>query len=58
VFVGEASTREEVLEWMRDQELNLDQLDTVVLLDDNAHYSGTVSVRGCFWQRLTNEWRS
>jgi magnesium transporter len=44
VFVGEASTREEVLEWMRDQELNLDQLDTVVLLDDNAHYSGTVSV--------------
>jgi Mg/Co/Ni transporter MgtE len=44
VFVGEASTREEVLEWMRDQELNLDQLDTIVLLDDNAHYSGTVSV--------------
>jgi magnesium transporter len=29
---------------MRDQELNLDQLDTIVLLDDNAQYSGTVSV--------------
>jgi Mg/Co/Ni transporter MgtE len=44
VFVGETSTRDEVLEWMRDQELNLDQLDTIVLLDDNAQYSGTVSV--------------
>jgi sporulation protein YlmC with PRC-barrel domain len=44
VFVGETSPRDEVLEWMRDQELNLDQLDTIVLLDDNAQYSGTVSV--------------
>ena len=44
VFVGETSARDEVLEWMRDQELNLDQLDTIVLLDDNAQYSGTVSV--------------
>jgi Mg/Co/Ni transporter MgtE len=44
VFVGESSARDEVLEWMRDQELNLDQLDTIVLLDDNAQYSGTVSV--------------
>jgi sporulation protein YlmC with PRC-barrel domain len=43
-FVGETSTREEVLEWLRGQELNLDQLDTIVLLDDNAQYSGTVSV--------------
>src|SRR3979490_177904 len=43
-YVGETSTREEVLVWMRGQELNFDQLDTVVLLDDNAHYSGTVSV--------------
>src|SRR5882672_4015621 len=44
LFVGESSTRDEVVEWMRDQELNLDQLDTIVLLDDNAQYSGTVSV--------------
>ncbi len=44
VFVGETSARDEVLEWMRDQELNLDQLDTIVLLDNNAQYSGTVSV--------------
>src|SRR6267378_1394527 len=40
VFVGEASTREEVLEWMRGQELNFDQLDTIVLLDSSAQYSG------------------
>jgi Mg/Co/Ni transporter MgtE len=43
-FVGEASTRDEVLEWMRGQELNLDQLDTIVLLDGDAEFSGTVPV--------------
>jgi magnesium transporter len=43
-FVGEASTREEVLEWMRGQELNFDQLDTIVLLDSAAQYSGTVPI--------------
>jgi magnesium transporter len=43
-FVGEASTREEVLEWLREQELNLDQLDTIVLLDSSAQFSGTVPV--------------
>jgi len=44
VFVGEGATREEVLRWMRDQELNLDQLDTIVLLDKAAQFSGTVPV--------------
>lgn len=44
VFVSESSTREEVLEWMRGQELNFDQLDTVVLLDGKAQYSGAVPV--------------
>jgi magnesium transporter len=43
-FVGEASTRDEVLEWLRGQELNLDQLDTIVLLDSSAEFSGTVPV--------------
>src|ERR1700704_2394944 len=43
-FVGESSTRKEVLEWMRGEELNLDQLDTIVLLDNSAQFSGTVSV--------------
>jgi magnesium transporter len=44
VFVGEMSNREEVLQWMRSQDLNLDQLDTVVLLDRDAKFSGTVPV--------------
>jgi magnesium transporter len=44
VFVGEGSRREEVLAWIRTLELNLDQLDTIVLLDGKAEYSGTVSV--------------
>src|ERR1700757_5214095 len=44
VFVGERTTREEVLEWMRGQEVNLDQLDTIVLVDSLAQFSGTVSV--------------
>ncbi len=44
VFVGESSSRDEVLEWMRSQDLNLDQLDTVILLDKAAQFSGTVAV--------------
>src|SRR6266446_6556832 len=44
IFVGETSTREEVLEWMREQELNFDQLDTIVLLDSGAQYSGAVPI--------------
>ena len=44
VFVGESSERDEVLAWMRGQELNLDQLDTIVLLDSIAQFSGTVAV--------------
>jgi sporulation protein YlmC with PRC-barrel domain len=44
VFAGEASTKEEVIEWIRGQDLNLDQLDNVVLLDGAAQYSGVVPV--------------
>jgi magnesium transporter len=44
VYVSEQSTREEVLQWMRNQELNLEQLDTIVLIDKDAHYCGTVPV--------------
>jgi magnesium transporter len=43
-FVGEAIDREEVLAWMRGQELNLDQLDNIVLLNREAQFSGTVAV--------------
>ena len=44
VFVGESSTRDEVLNWMRTQELNVDQLDTIVLVDRDAKFSGAVPV--------------
>jgi magnesium transporter len=44
VFVGETSTRDEVLKWMRVEDLNVDQLDTIVLLDSAAQFSGTVTV--------------
>jgi len=44
VFVGEDATRDEVLKWMREQDLNVDQLDTIVLLDRAAQFSGTVPV--------------
>jgi magnesium transporter len=44
VFVSESATRDEVLEWMRKQDQIFDQLDTVVLLDDKAEYSGSVPV--------------
>jgi magnesium transporter len=43
-YVGEKSTREEVLHWMRSQDLNLEQLDTIVLIDAHAQFSGTVPV--------------
>jgi magnesium transporter len=44
VVLGETATREEVLEWMRTQDLNLDSLDSVVLLDSTARFSGIVTV--------------
>jgi sporulation protein YlmC with PRC-barrel domain len=44
VFVGETSTRDEVLQWMRSGDLNLDQLDTIVLVDRDAKFSGAVPV--------------
>jgi magnesium transporter len=43
VFVGEKSTRDEVLDWMRRQDFNLEQLDTIVLLDQDARFAGTVT---------------
>jgi len=44
VFVGETSQREEVIAWMRGQESNFDPLDTIVLLDSAAQFSGIVPV--------------
>jgi len=44
VYVSEDATRGEVLEWIGKQELNLDQLDTIVLLDSKALFVGVVPV--------------
>lgn len=44
VFVSESATRDEVIEWMRKQDQSFEQLDTVVLLDDKAQYSGAVPI--------------
>jgi magnesium transporter len=44
VFVGDKSLRGEVVDWLKEQDLNLDQLDTIVLLDGAAQFSGTVPV--------------
>lgn len=43
-FVSETATREEVLEWLRKQEFNLEQLDTIVLVDKLGHFAGVVPV--------------
>ena len=43
-FLSETATREDVLQWLRNQEFNLEQLDTIVLLDKLGHFSGTVPV--------------
>jgi magnesium transporter len=43
-FVAQSITRDEVLGWMRNQDLNLDQLDSIVLLDGVAQFAGTVTV--------------
>src|SRR5882757_6493923 len=44
VFIGDTATRDEVLNWMRTQDLNLDQLDSVILLDSAAQFSGIVTI--------------
>jgi CBS domain-containing protein/sporulation protein YlmC with PRC-barrel domain len=44
VYVGETATRAEVVEWIRRQEVKIEQLDTVFLIDSNAKLSGTVTV--------------
>jgi magnesium transporter len=44
VVVGEDATRDEVINWIRSQEVNPDQLDTVFLLNARAVLAGAVSV--------------
>jgi len=44
IFVGEDATQEEVVEWIRNQEVNLDQLEVIFLVNRQAVFSGTVTV--------------
>ena len=44
LFVGETTTKEEVLAWMRGLDLNLDQADTIVVMDSKGQFSGVVPV--------------
>jgi len=43
-FVSETATRDEVLEWLRSQEFNLEQLDNIVLLDKLGHFAGVAPI--------------
>jgi magnesium transporter len=44
IYVGEKSTREEVLAWIREKDVNLEELDTIFLIDEDAVFSGAVPV--------------
>lgn len=44
IYVGEAATRDEVLAWIRDMDVDLERLDTVFLIDRNAKFSGAVAL--------------
>jgi magnesium transporter len=44
IYVGEAATREEVLAWIREMDIDLERLDTVFLINGDAKFSGAVAV--------------
>ncbi len=44
VYVGEDASREEVLRWIRVQDVRAEQLDTIFLIRQDATLSGSVSV--------------
>ncbi len=44
VFVGETATRAEAVAWVRGKEVKLDQLDSIILIDGDAKFSGEVAV--------------
>jgi magnesium transporter len=44
IYVGETATRDEVVGWIREKDVDLDQLDTIFLIDHQAQFSGVVSV--------------
>jgi magnesium transporter len=44
IYVGEAATREEVIAWIQEMDVDLERLDTVFLIDRNANFSGAVAL--------------
>ena len=45
VYVGETATRAEVVEWVRGaRTINVEQLDTIFVIDGDAKFSGEVAV--------------
>jgi len=44
VYVGETATRAEVVVWIRDRKVKVEQLDTIFVIDGNARLSGAVPV--------------
>jgi len=43
VLVGETATRDDVVEWIRGHDVNLEQLDTVFLVNQGADFTGAVA---------------
>ena len=44
VFVGESAIREEVLDWIRSNDVDVEQLDAIFLVNKDAKLAGVVSV--------------
>jgi magnesium transporter len=44
IYVGETATREEVVAWIHEKDVDLEQLDTVFLIDKAATLSGAVAI--------------
>ena len=44
VYVGETASRAEVVDWIRRREINVEQLDTIFLINGDARLSGAVAV--------------
>ncbi len=44
IYVGEAATRDEVVAWIQEMDVDLERLDTVFLINGEAKFSGAVAV--------------
>jgi len=44
IYVGEKATCAEVIAWIQEKDVNLEQLDTIFLIDTNARLTGAVAI--------------